>query len=481
MKILISKITALAALVWGPAHFACASAGVTTPEKDRTLIIVSIDGLPADYIDNAAVKMPVLHRLIREGARAQTMMSVFPTVTWANHTSMITGVTPARHGVIGNSYYDRNTEKEVMLLWDPVFDKDQIVTAPTLYDVAHRAGLKTAGISWPASRNAPALDWQIPCVIDQTLNDQYSTPSLLRELEAKKVPYQHKGLWASKQPPAHDEQKPELSKRGAEGKTEWDRLHTQVALHVLEAHSPNLLLLHFDAVDAYQHQSGRDTEFAYAACAEADRMLGQIVEAVEKSGRRERTTLFVVSDHGFRSYQKQININMALHDAGLVNVSKGKVTGGDVAFVSMGGAAGIYIKSGRDRDAIMKKLLPALKEVEGIEAIMLPDDLAKRGQAVVGKDWRAADVMLSAKDGYAFSARVNRSSVIYKISDTKGAHGYLPDSQKLKACFVAWGAGIKAGVTLGEINNTDVAPTGASLLGLSLPDTDGRVLDEIMK
>jgi predicted AlkP superfamily pyrophosphatase or phosphodiesterase len=327
MKISISKITALAALAWGPVHFACASAEATAPEKDRTLIIASIDGLPVDYIDNAAVKMPVLHRLIREGARAQAMMCVFPTVTWTNHTSMITGVTPERHGEIGNSYYDRNTEKEVMLLWAPVFDKDQIVTAPTLYDVAHQAGLKAAGISWPASRNAPTLDWQIPCMSDQALIDQYSTPSLLRELEANKIPYQYKGLWAFRQSPAHDEQKPELSKRGAEGKTEWDRMHTQVALHVLEAHSPNLLLLHFGAVDAYQHQSGRDTEFAYAACAEADRMLGQIVEAVEKSGRRERTTLFVVSDHGFMSYQKQININMVLRDVGLVKIAKGKVTG----------------------------------------------------------------------------------------------------------------------------------------------------------
>ncbi|MDR2676171.1 MAG: ectonucleotide pyrophosphatase/phosphodiesterase [Opitutaceae bacterium] len=448
---------------------------------NRALIIVSIDGLPADYIDNAAVKMPVLHRLIREGARARAMMCVFPTVTWANHTSMITGVTPARHGVPGNSYYDRNAGKEVMLLWDPHFDKTEIVTAPTLYDVAHRAGLKTAGISWPASRNAPTLDWQIPCMIDQALIDHYSTPSLLRELEAKKIPYQYKGLWASKAPPAHDEQKPELDKRGAEGKTEWDRLHTQVALHVLEAHSPNLLLLHLDAVDAHQHQTGRDSAAAYESCATADRMLGQIVEAVEKSGRGERTTLFVVSDHGFRSYQKQININMALRDAGLVGIAKGKVTGGDVAFVAMGGGGGIYIKNGRDRDAIMKKLLPALKKLEGVEAVLLPADMEKRGQAVAGKDRRAADVMLSAKDGYAFSARVNRSSVIYKISDTKGAHGYLPDSRELKACFVAWGAGIKAGVTLGEVSIMDVAPTGAALLGLPLPDTDGRALREIME
>ncbi len=457
------------------------SAFARASATDRALIIVSIDGLPADYIDNAAVKMPVLHRLIKAGARARSMRSVYPTVTWANHSSMITGVTPARHGVIGNSYYDRNAEKEVMLLWDPVFDKDRILTAPTLYDVAHRAGLKTAGISWPASRNAPTLDWQIPCMIDQALLDQYSTPSLLRELAEKGVPYQHKGLWASKDAPAHDEMKPELTKRGAEGKTEWDRMHTQVALHVLEAHRPNLLLLHFDAVDAYQHQSGRDAEFAYGACAEADRLLGRIVDAVEKSGRKERTTLFVVSDHGFRSYQKQINMNIALHDAGLVEIEKGKETGGDVAFVAMGGGAGIYIKNGRDRDAVMRKLLPVLEKQEGIEAVLLPEELAKRGQAVVGKDWRAADVMLSAKDGYTFSARANRSSVVYKISGTKGAHGYLPDSRNLKACFVAWGAGIKAGVTLDEISIMDVAPTGASLLGLPLPGTDGRVLGEIME
>ncbi|MDR0902484.1 MAG: ectonucleotide pyrophosphatase/phosphodiesterase [Opitutaceae bacterium] len=480
MKIPASKTAALAALVCLFIHPAPANAPAA-PAKDRTLIIVSIDGLPADYIDDARVKMPVLRRLIREGARAGSVASVFPTVTWANHTSIITGVTPARHGVLGNTYYDRKAEAEAVLLWDPRFDKTEIVAAPTLYDVAHAAGLKTAGISWPASRNAPTLDWQMPCVIDQALVEKYSTPSLLRELEAKKIPYQHTGLWSSKKPPAHDEQKSELTKRGAEGKLEVDRMHALAAVHVLEAHKPNLLLLHLDVVDAFQHQSGRDTEIAREACEEADRLLGRVVEAIEKSGRKESTTLFVLSDHGFRNYQKQININIALRDAGLVDITKGKVTGGDVAFVAMGGGAGLYIKNGRDRGAVMKKLLPALNKVEGLEAILLPEDLAGLGQAVVGKDWKAADVMLSARDGYAFSTNAKRPSVIFDLPDAKGAHGYLPGSQKLKACFVAWGAGIKAGVTVGEIKNMDVAPTGASLLGLPLPGTDGRVLGEILK
>jgi predicted AlkP superfamily pyrophosphatase or phosphodiesterase len=71
--------------------------------------------------------MPTLHMMAKNGARAERMSAVFPTVTWPNHTSMVTGVSPARHGVIGNIYYDRVARKELELIWDPVFDQAQIV------------------------------------------------------------------------------------------------------------------------------------------------------------------------------------------------------------------------------------------------------------------------------------------------------------------------------------------------------------------
>ena len=76
----------------------------TTP---ALLIMLSIDGLRADLVDDSSLELPALRGLIARGARARRMTPIFPTVTWPCHTSIVTGVSPARHGVLGNLVFDR--------------------------------------------------------------------------------------------------------------------------------------------------------------------------------------------------------------------------------------------------------------------------------------------------------------------------------------------------------------------------------------
>src|SRR4051812_15745907 len=111
--------------------FAVALLMVTTapaaPKPGRIVVMVSVDGLAGYYIDDPKAEMPNIRALAAEGARAASMKAVVPTVTWPNHASLVTGVQPAKHGVIGNNYFDRATSKPVQLISDPVLDKDQII------------------------------------------------------------------------------------------------------------------------------------------------------------------------------------------------------------------------------------------------------------------------------------------------------------------------------------------------------------------
>ncbi len=120
--------------------FAAAAAADDSAAKDRCVVLVSLDGLANFYLDDPKADMPFLRSLIRGGARAQGTVCTFPTVTWPNHTTMVTGVPAAAHGVLGNTYLDRKTGEKVQLLTDPVFDKHEVVAAPTVYDIAHAAG-----------------------------------------------------------------------------------------------------------------------------------------------------------------------------------------------------------------------------------------------------------------------------------------------------------------------------------------------------
>ena len=132
------------------------------PGDNHCVILVSVDGLAGFYLDDPKAHMPTLRKLAAEGARADGLVCSFPTVTWPNHTTLVTGVTPAKHGVIGNNYLDRETGKTVPLIPDPLLDKDEVVKSPTIYDVAHKAGLTTSAIIWPATRNAKTLHFTVP-------------------------------------------------------------------------------------------------------------------------------------------------------------------------------------------------------------------------------------------------------------------------------------------------------------------------------
>src|SRR6185312_7687927 len=150
-------------------------------DKDRIVVMISIDGLANFYINDPSAEIPTLRKLAAEGVKAASMKASDPTVTWPNHTTLVTGVSPGVHGVVGNNYYDRVKGEKVTLIWDPKLSKDEVVKVPTVYDVAKAAGLKTAGIRWPMTRGASAIDWNSPDLGEDALILKYTTPALLEE------------------------------------------------------------------------------------------------------------------------------------------------------------------------------------------------------------------------------------------------------------------------------------------------------------
>src|SRR5438034_7370900 len=98
----------------------------------RHVVLVSVDGLAASYLNDPRAEMPTLRKLAKSGAVAQGMITSFPSVTWPAHTSLITGVQPARHGVIGNSVWSRKLDRPLTYIGDPELTKDEAIKVPTL-------------------------------------------------------------------------------------------------------------------------------------------------------------------------------------------------------------------------------------------------------------------------------------------------------------------------------------------------------------
>lgn len=435
-------------------------ASAAEPHNDRCVILISVDGLAGFYLDEARAEMPTIRRLARDGARAAGMVASFPTVTWPNHTTLVTGVPPARHGVLGNNYLDRASAVPVALIPDPLFDKDQIVKSPTIYDAANRAGLRTAAIVWPATRNARTLDWTVPDMAGDEAWPKFGTPAWLAELREAGLPVDRHGAWTKE----------------TSGGVQRDWLYSRMAAHVLKNHSPNLLLIHLVEVDHVQHRHGPRSPEAYWSVSFADDRVRDIVEAARISPHSEKTTIIVASDHGFFPIDKEIRPNVLLKQEGLSSDDKKRTL-----CVSQGGAAMVYVLDGEERREIADRLRKKFAAVEGVDAVLGPDEFAKVGQATAAADSRAPDLWLSAKSGYSFSDARTGDEMVVPRESRGGTHGYLPDQPDMLATLVLAGYGIKPAAKLEKVSNLDVAPTIARLMGIDLPKVEGRVLNEALQ
>ena len=385
-------------------------------------------------------------------------------MTWPNHTTLVTGATPAKHGVVGNNYFDREKKEQVTLIQDPVFDKDEIVKVPTVYDVAKANGMKTAAIIWPASRNAKTLDWTIPEVRTSDLLKKYSTPGFLEECEKNGIALTEENY--KKDPKRREDE-------------DGDDEYTKAFIYILKKYRPNLALLHLPNVDHTEHEKGPRSKQVYAAIKRADAQIGDIWKQLQKDFPG-KATLFVVSDHGFSFNKKILMPNVILRQAGLVTVDGKKVTSGSVRLVIQGGAAMVYVLDEPNRETIMAKVKKAFGKVKGVAKVVETGELHNYGVATPKEDPHAPDMILFANDGCTFGDTAAGDLPFNEKPERLGSHGHDQNLPNLHATFVAWGAGIKKGAKVGEIPNVDVAPTIAKLLNLSLPAAEGKPVAEIL-
>jgi predicted AlkP superfamily pyrophosphatase or phosphodiesterase len=412
-------------------------------QKDRHVVVISLDGFPAYALRNPTMPLPALRRMIEQGAVAEGMETVNPAVTWPNHTSMVTGVTPAVHSVLYNGLAVRDGEGKSLHV-EPWIDKAELVRAPTVYDLAHAARLTTAEVDWVAIHKAPTITWSFAEQprIEGAVEREMVASGLVSEADLRNF---------------------------VKAPITWrDEIWTRAAIHILERHRPNLLLFHLLATDSAQHRYGADSLAGNTALILADRQVQRILDSLKASGLEQTTTVLVVSDHGFKTYKKVIRPNAILAANGLID---------DAWVIPEGGTAMVYVTRPGNKDQTLAKMKGLFSKVQGIAEVIGPDRFAELGLPSPVRNTHMADLALAAGPGFSFEGATQGEPVAdVPASSTPGAHGYLSSDADMNAIFIAWGAGIKPGAKLGLIRNLDVAPTIARLLGLDMPSAAGRVL-----
>ena len=470
---------------------ACATTTLAAPlpAKDRIVVLISIDGFPAWIWKDRTLVVPHLRQLAADGAQAEAMTVSNPSITWINHTTLVTGRSPQHHGVLYNGLLIRGAPGQPPAI-EQWRDKADLVRVPTLYDLAFQAGLKTAEVDWVAILNSGTISHEF-------LEVPKAGGALERELVEA-------GVMAA-----------EDVRDFTKGKSiVWrDAMWTLAATHIIEKHQPNLLLFHVLTTDASNHQFGPGSLPSLTAYAYADRLVGDILDSLTRAGLREKASIVVTTDHGFKKVSKAIYANVALRDAGYLRLKPatpvaaaesrpGFVPGSavpagstkdtaainadrvvescDAYVMPQGGLAFVYITDPARRAELLPKLKTLCAEIEGVGRVIDGAEGPTHGMPTPDTNSGMGDLVLYAKDGYAFRPGHQGAQVVEESKNYLGTHGYAASDPELDGIFIASGYGIRRGVTLPRVSNLDVAPTIAELLGVKLPTPEGRALKEIL-
>ena len=426
-------------------------------KRDGLVLVISIDGFADFYWRDERVRAPALRALAGRGAVADGMTTVFPSTTWPTHVSMVTGVRPARHGVVANHILNRATRRAEDLTGDPVYDADALLAAPTVYDRAAAAGLRVAAIDWPATRHAASLAFNLPFFKDQRVFETHTATDVWRELTDAGFPMHRQGEWA------------ELPKRFMK-----DAMVADLGAHVVHRHAPDLLLVHFLCVDSHQHLHGPRSPEAYWAVEYVDACIGRLLGALP-SAVRERATVIVVSDHGFLPVDRDIRPNVRLRRRGALRVDAAAGFSGEACFVMNHGAGYLYVLDGDA--AALRELTDEIAKMEGVAAAWPRARFVDLG---LPADHRMLpDAIFEAQPGYCFANEAGGEEE-NGAPRYRGTHGQRPAAPGNAAFFLAAGPAIQRGARPGRIESRDVAPTVAALLGVPMPDVEGRARAEIL-
>jgi predicted AlkP superfamily pyrophosphatase or phosphodiesterase len=417
------------------------------------LVLISVDGLRPDYVtaaDAHGAKVPNLRKFMKEGTYAEGVAGVVPTVTYPSHTTLVTGVWPARHGISANTTFDPLQKNYQGWYW---YAED--IRVPTLWDAATKAGRTTASVQWPVTVGAD-ITWNIPefwragTPEDAKLIRAVSTKGLLEEAAADLGPY----------------------RGGIDTSVDGDEVRGKYAIWIMERKHPGLLTLHLTALDHIEHETGPFSEESIAILERLDTVIGKVREAAEQMAPG-RATIAVLSDHGFASYDQQLNLFPAFREANLFTTNeKGSITDWKAMPWEAGGSAAIVLKNPQDSATVqqvqdlLKKL--AADPANGIDRVLDAEELHKRG------GYPNASFLVSLKPGWKTGASLT-GPVVMKVKPG-GTHGQLPDVPELRAAFFVVGPSVPVGKDLGVIDMRDIAPTLAKEAGLSLPSADGKPL-----
>jgi predicted AlkP superfamily pyrophosphatase or phosphodiesterase len=423
------------------------------------LIVISFDCLSS--LDFPMLQeLPNFKELLEKGSYCNNVQTIYPSVTYPCHTTIVTGKYPKRHGVINNTFLQPGRSSP-----DWYWHRKH-VKGTTLYDEAKTAGMTTAALLWPVTARAN-IDYNIPEIFANRSWHHQIPVSLLNG----SIRYQL------------DMNRRFGHLRNGLNQPELDDFVLESTVHTIKTKKPDLLLVHFVDLDSQRHYHGFSSKEAMDAVRRHDVRLGRILQALKEGCIYENSTIVALGDHSALDESKAIKLNVLFKEYSLIDVDvHGNIRNWKAYCKSCDGSAYIYLNEHSDNktkevvEELLKKLV--LDETSGIEKI-----ISREEAAAMGADENCA-FMVEARRGFYIKEQID-GEFIDSITDrdvrakryTLASHGYSPEKEDYTTVIMASGKGINPNVVVPSMHLVDEGPTLAKLLGLDLGKTDGSVIE----
>jgi arylsulfatase A-like enzyme len=437
------------------------------PRSDQHVVVVVWDGMRPDFVSEETT--PTLWKVAHEGVTFRNHHAVYLSATQVNGTALVTGVYPGKSSVIANYEYrpeiDRrrsiSVESPAVVSKGDELSSGQYISVPTITELVQRAGRRTAIASAKTvgllldrrAGNAPAKNC-VTLFAGQTVPTGALAP-FVTALGPFPSAHLQRDAWTTK----------------------------AVTDLVWKDGVPALSMIWLGEPDLTQHESAPGPPPALAAIKSSDENLAAVLSALDRKAARQTTDLFIVSDHGFSTIRRSIDLRKILSDAGFVAKTEfdDQPKPGDIMLVGNGGSVLFYVV-GHDA-TVTRRLVEFLQQSDFAGVIFTKDVIQGTfglDQARIQSD-HAPDVTMAfrwndSKNQFGTPGMIDAD---WQREAGEGTHATLSRFD-MHNTLVAAGPDFRRGQTDDlPTGNVDLAPTILHILGIKAPqEMDGRVLSE---
>ncbi len=465
----------LSTLAWIACVF-CAQATVVaeTPKSERHVVVVVWDGMSPDFVSQE--NTPALWKLANEGVVFRNHHAVYPSATNVNGTAIATGAYPGHSGLIANHDYrpEIDSRKSLDVEIPAVVEKgDELsggkyISFPTIAEIVQRAG----------GRTVIATAKTVGLLLDRHVNPSHGKNSVT--------------VFAGASRP-RDALNPIVHALGPFPPfgqiTEGDKWTTKAFTEFLWKDGvPVFSLLWLGDPDLTQHGSAPGAQPALAAIKFSDENLAAVLSVLDRQGARETTDVFVVSDHGFSTIERSVDLRKILNDAGFTAKAEfsDEPKPGEIMLVGNGGTVLFYVVN---HDVpVTHRLVEFLQQSDFAGVIFTKEAMQGTFALDQGKidSPHAPDVVMAfhwndKKNQFGVPGMIDAD---WQRAAGKGTHATLSRFD-MHNTLIAAGPDFRRGYT-NELpsGNVDLAPTILRIVGITPPLSasggDGRILSEAM-